>query len=156
MLPRLAEQIELSENSPEGDRGNAEMRIEGQPNAWALGDCALIINAFDNKPSPPTGQFAERQGRQAVPNLVRILKGEAPQPFRFKALGQLCSIGGYEAVAENFFRSTSGEGTEFLPLWHFSGSSMSHPEPNRLLCHQDMTTFQLNLDKLWDIVQTLP
>jgi CRP-like cAMP-binding protein len=45
-------------------------------------------------------QFAERQGRQAALNLVRILKGESTQPFRFKALGQLCSIGGYQAVAE--------------------------------------------------------
>src|SRR6266571_3900199 len=77
-----------------------EMRIEGQTNAWAIGDCAYIINAFDNKPAAPTGQFAERQGRQAALNVVRILKAEPTQPFRFKALGQLCSIGGYQAVAE--------------------------------------------------------
>jgi NADH:ubiquinone reductase (H+-translocating) len=77
-----------------------EMRIEGQTNAWAIGDCAYIINAFDNKPAAPTGQFAERQGRQAALNVVRILKSEPTQPFRFKALGQLCSIGGYQAVAE--------------------------------------------------------
>jgi NADH dehydrogenase len=77
-----------------------EMRIEGQANAWALGDCALIINDFDNKPSLTTGQLAERQGRQAALNLVRILKGEPTKPFRFKNLGQLCSIGGYSAVAE--------------------------------------------------------
>jgi NADH dehydrogenase len=54
----------------------------------------------DGRPSAPTGQFAERQGRQAALNLVRILNGEAAQPFRFNALGQLCSIGGYQAVAE--------------------------------------------------------
>ena len=81
-------------------RTTPEMRIEGHTNAWAIGDCALIVNAFDNKPSAPTGQFAERQGRQAALNLVRILQGEPTQPFRFKALGQLCSIGGYQAVAE--------------------------------------------------------
>jgi NADH:ubiquinone reductase (H+-translocating) len=85
-----------------------EMRIEGQTNAWAIGDCALIINAFDNKPSAPTGQFAERQGRQAALNLVRILKGEPTKSFRFKALGQLCSIGGYSAVAEMFGMRVSG------------------------------------------------
>jgi NADH dehydrogenase len=84
------------------------MRIEGQGNAWAVGDCALIVNAFDNKPSAPTGQFAERQGRQAALNLVRLLKGEPTQPFRFKALGQLCSIGGYSAVAEMFGMRISG------------------------------------------------
>ena len=81
-------------------RTTPEMRIEGQTNAWAIGDCAYIINAFDNKPAAPTGQFAERQGRQAALNVVRLLKAEPTQPFRFKALGQLCSIGGYQAVAE--------------------------------------------------------
>jgi NADH:ubiquinone reductase (H+-translocating) len=85
-----------------------EMRIEGQTNAWALGDCAFIINDFDKKPSPTTGQFAERQGRQAALNLVRILHGEPTKPFSFKALGQLCSIGGYQAVAEMFGMRVSG------------------------------------------------
>ena len=74
----------------------------------AIGDCAYIINAFDNKPSAPTGQFAERQGRQAALNLVRVLNGEPTKPFRFKALGQLCSIGGYEAVAEMLGVHASG------------------------------------------------
>jgi NADH dehydrogenase len=89
-------------------RTTPEMRIAGQTNAWALGDCAYIINAFDNKPSPPTGQFAERQGRQAALNLVRMVKGQPTQPFRFKALGQLCSIGGYQAVAEMMGLRISG------------------------------------------------
>jgi len=85
-----------------------EMRIEGQKNAWAIGDCSLITNAFDNQPSPTTAQFAERQGRQAALNLVRILKGQPTKPFYFKALGQLCSIGGYQAVAEMFGLRVSG------------------------------------------------
>jgi NADH:ubiquinone reductase (H+-translocating) len=89
-------------------RTTPDMRIEGQTNAWAIGDCALIVNAFDSKPSPPTAQFAERQGRQAALNLVRVLKGEPTQPFRFKALGQLCSIGGYQAVAEMLGMRISG------------------------------------------------
>jgi NADH dehydrogenase len=89
-----------------------DMRIEGQPNAWAIGDCAFIVNAFDNKPSPTTAQFAERQGRQAALNLIRILRGQPTQPFRFKALGQLCSIGGYEAVAEMLGMRVSG-----FPAW---------------------------------------
>ena len=85
-----------------------EMRIEGQKNAWAIGDCSLITNSFDNQPSPTTAQFAERQGRQAALNLVRILKGQPAKPFYFKALGQLCSIGGYQAVAEMFGMRISG------------------------------------------------
>ena len=89
-------------------RTTPDMRIEGQTNAWAIGDCAYIVNAFDNKPSPTTAQFAERQGRQAALNLVRVFEGEPTQPFRFKALGQLCSIGGYQAVAEMFGMRVSG------------------------------------------------
>ena len=89
-------------------RTTPDMRIEGQTNAWAIGDCAYIVNAFDNKPSPTTAQFAERQGRQAALNLVRVLKGEPTQPFNFKALGQLCSIGGYQAVAEMLGMRVSG------------------------------------------------
>jgi NADH:ubiquinone reductase (H+-translocating) len=89
-----------------------DMRMEGQTNAWAIGDCAFIVNAFDNKPSPTTAQFAERQGRQAALNLIRILRGQPTQPFRFKALGQLCSIGGYEAVAEMVGMRISG-----FPAW---------------------------------------
>jgi NADH:ubiquinone reductase (H+-translocating) len=89
-------------------RTTPEMRIEGQSNAWAIGDCALITNAFDNKPSNTTAQFAQRQGRQAALNLVRVLGGKPAQPFRFKALGQLCSIGGYSAVAEVFGLHISG------------------------------------------------
>jgi NADH:ubiquinone reductase (H+-translocating) len=89
-----------------------EMRIEGQVNAWALGDCAYIINAFDGKPSATTAQFAVREGHQAALNLVRVVRGEAVQPFRFKVLGQLCSIGGYQAVAEMFGMRVSG-----FPAW---------------------------------------
>lgn len=89
-------------------RTTPDMRIEGRTNAWAIGDCAYIVNAFDNKPSPTTAQFAERQGRQAALNLIRVLKGQPTQPFRFKALGQLCSIGGYQAVAEMFGMRVSG------------------------------------------------
>lgn len=85
-----------------------DMRIRGHINAWAIGDCALIINAYDGKPSLTTGQFAERQGRQAALNLVRVFKGEPTRPFRFKALGELCSIGGYQAVAEMFGMHVSG------------------------------------------------
>ncbi len=89
-----------------------DMRLAGFDNAWAIGDCAHIINAYDQEPSPPTGQFAERQGRQAADNIVRVMRGEPTQPFRFKPLGQLCAIGGHHAVAELFGQRLSG-----FPAW---------------------------------------
>ncbi|MCR6630365.1 MAG: cyclic nucleotide-binding domain-containing protein [Magnetospirillum sp.] len=85
-----------------------DMRLQGSRNAWAIGDCANIINAHDGEPSPPTGQFAERQGRQCAQNIIRAINGEPTRPFSFKVLGQLCSIGGHNAVAEMFGLRLSG------------------------------------------------
>lgn len=85
-----------------------DLRLRGRPNAWAVGDCALIVNALDQRPSPPTGQFAERQGRQCAQNLARVLHGAPTRPFSFRVLGQLCSIGGHSAVAELFGFRLSG------------------------------------------------
>ncbi|MBL9214456.1 MAG: FAD-dependent oxidoreductase [Opitutaceae bacterium] len=85
-----------------------DMRIAGQTQAWAIGDCAHILNAVDGQPSPPTGQFAERQGRQCAENILRGLRGEPTRPFAFRVLGQLCSIGGHSAVAELFGLKLSG------------------------------------------------
>jgi NADH dehydrogenase len=85
-----------------------DMRVSGLPNIWAVGDCAYITNAFDNNPAPPTAQFAEREGRQAAENIVRVLHGQPTRPFRFRPLGQLCSIGERRAVAEMFGFRASG------------------------------------------------
>ena len=85
-----------------------DMRVSGYQNVWAIGDCGFITNAFDNKPSPTTAQFAERQGRQAADNIVRVIKGQPTRPFYFKPLGQLCSIGGHRAIAEMFGFRISG------------------------------------------------
>lgn len=85
-----------------------DMRLQGRDAEWAIGDCASIVNAHDGEPSPPTGQFAEREGRQCALNIVRAIRGEPTRPFRFRVLGQLCSIGGHSAVAELFGFKLSG------------------------------------------------
>lgn len=85
-----------------------DMRLRGRANAWAIGDCASIVNAYDGQPAPPTGQFAERQGRQCANNIIRTMSGEPTRPFSFRVLGQLCSIGGHSAVAEMLGFKLSG------------------------------------------------
>jgi NADH:quinone reductase (non-electrogenic) len=76
--------------------------------AWAIGDCARIVNAHDGELSPPTGQFAERQGRQVAENIVRAMRGEPTRPFTYKPLGVFCAIGGRNAVANILGRRISG------------------------------------------------
>src|SRR5205807_398674 len=85
-----------------------DMRLKSRANVWAIGDCAWIINGHNNEPSPTTGQFAERQGRQCAKNIACIIKGKQATPFAFKQLGELCSIGGHSAVADLFGLHLSG------------------------------------------------
>lgn len=105
-----------------------DMRVKGHDNVWAVGDCALITNSYNDEPSPPTGQFAERQGRQAAQNIVRVIKGKETKPFYFRPLGQLCAIGGHNAVAEFLGFHISGFTAWFLwrSVYLFKLPSFSH------------------------------
>ena len=89
-----------------------DMRLRGIPNVWAVGDCAVIVNAYDQHPSPTTGQFAERQGRQVAENILRVLEGQPTRPFFYKSLGILCGIGELKAVAKILGVRLSG-----FPAW---------------------------------------
>jgi NADH dehydrogenase len=79
---------------------NPDMSVTGASNVWALGDCAVVPNAIDQSPSPPTAQFAMRQAKQLAANLARTFRGQPTRPFSFKALGMLASLGNRSAVAE--------------------------------------------------------
>jgi NADH dehydrogenase len=79
---------------------NPDMSVKGKDNVWAVGDCAIIPNAFDQKPSPPTAQFAMRQAKQLAANLLRTFSGQPTKPFSFKVLGMLASLGNRNAVAD--------------------------------------------------------
>jgi len=85
-----------------------DLRLKERPNAWAIGDCAWIINSENKEPAPTTGQFAEREGTQCAQNIIRAVKDQPTRPFRFKPLGELCSIGGHSAVADLFGMHLSG------------------------------------------------
>jgi NADH:ubiquinone reductase (H+-translocating) len=76
------------------------MRCKGRTNVWAIGDCAAVINALDGKGCPPTAQFASRQGAQCADNIVRAIDGQELQPFSFKQIGYLASLGHLSAVVE--------------------------------------------------------
>jgi NADH dehydrogenase len=80
------------------------LRITGQEHLWAAGDGAAV--PWDDqgvqKLSPPTAQFAVRHGILLGRNLAAALRGQPPQPFRYRYRGQLANIGKRAAVAEIF------------------------------------------------------
>ena len=81
------------------------MRVQDMPGVWALGDNAAVPNAAANgEISPPTAQYALRQGRCLADNLAAVLRGrpQQMQPFAYPGLGQLCLVGHRAGVAELF------------------------------------------------------
>jgi NADH dehydrogenase len=75
------------------------MRVVGREHLWAAGDCAAIPIG-NEKFSPPTAQFAMRQGRLLGRNLALALIDREPEPFTFTGLGELAAIGHRAAVAD--------------------------------------------------------
>ena len=72
------------------------LRVEGRERVWALGDAAAVPNTrtpgeFD----PPTSQHALRQARRLAKNLA----GD-PQPYGYRMLGQVATLGRYKGVAD--------------------------------------------------------
>lgn len=95
-----------------------DMRLPAYADVWAIGDCAIVPNAYDGKPAPPTAQFGEREGRQCAENILRVCRGEPTRPFRYRPLGVACGIGGRSGVAELFGLKFSG----FLAWWLWRSS----------------------------------
>jgi NADH dehydrogenase len=75
---------------------NGLLQVEGLEHVWALGDCAAVPNAATpGEVDPPTQQHALRQARR----LAKNLSGE-PQPYRYKMLGQVATLGRYKGIAD--------------------------------------------------------
>lgn len=89
------------------------LAVPGWPGVWAAGDAAEVPDVRTGRPHPPTAQHALRQGRHLARNLAAVIGGRAPTPFRFRALGQLASIGRRAGVARIFGVNFSG----FVAWW---------------------------------------
>jgi NADH dehydrogenase len=108
---------ELVESSPlPMERGrivvDADFSVPGFAGVWALGDCALAKNDYDGTVSPPTAQFAVRQGFHLARTLRRSLDGLSTKPFRYKSRGSMATVGRLNGVAQVFGLPISG-----LPAW---------------------------------------
>ena len=96
---------------PKAKNGRIEVEptlgVKGSDHLWALGDCA-VIPAPEGGFAPPTAQHATRQAKTVAENIVARLRGGALQPFAFKGLGKMGSLGHQSAVAEVFGIPISG------------------------------------------------
>jgi NADH dehydrogenase len=88
---------------PQSKKGKVQvgpdLRVQGRPNIWSLGDCAEVPNA-DGTPCPPTAQHAIRQAKTLAHNIAATLRGEPLQSFAFRSLGSMGSLGRHNAIAQ--------------------------------------------------------
>lgn len=95
---------------PLDDRGRVRveptLRVEGLAAVWALGDCAAVPNTHTpGQTDPPTCQHALRQARRLAKNLTG--PGE-PQPYGYRMLGQVATLGRFKGIADVMGVQVSG------------------------------------------------
>jgi len=77
------------------------LQVDGLDRVWAAGDCAQIPDVLNQgKSCPPTAQHALREGAAVAENVVAVLRGRRPRPFRFRTIAVLVALGHRTAVAE--------------------------------------------------------
>jgi NADH dehydrogenase len=82
-------------------RATADLRVDGVEGAWTAGDCAAVPDlTAPGTYCGPTAQHAVRQARRLADNMVRVLRGAAPEPYRHKNAGSVASLGLHKGVAQ--------------------------------------------------------
>ena len=75
-----------------------DLTVPGHPEVYVVGDLASVES--DGKPVPGVAGAAVQGGRHAVKNLLRTLRGEPREPFRYVDKGSLATIGRAAAIAD--------------------------------------------------------
>jgi NADH dehydrogenase len=73
---------------------DGQLRVQGVPGVYALGDCAACIDA-SGKPVPPRAQAAHQQADYLLKEFVRRAKGKPhdDKPYLYRDYGSLVSLG---------------------------------------------------------------
>src|SRR5246127_2270163 len=90
---------------------NDDLTIPGHPEVQVIGDLANFSHQT-GEPLPGVSPVAMQQGRCAARNILRMIRGEKPRPFRYFDKGSMATIGRNKAVADLKFFHLSG-----LPAW---------------------------------------
>ena len=76
----------------------AALTVPGRPDIFVAGDiCAFVL---DGAPLPGVAQVAKQQGAHAARNVLRAIRREPLQPFRYVNYGNVATIGRGAAVVD--------------------------------------------------------
>jgi NADH:ubiquinone reductase (H+-translocating) len=79
------------------------LQVHGMPDAWSAGDLAAVPDLTKEAPdatTAPNAQHAVRQARRLADNVVAVLDGQQPQPYRHSYAGSVASLGLHKGVAQ--------------------------------------------------------
>jgi NADH dehydrogenase len=91
------------------------LAVPGHPEIFVAGDICLLHH--DGAPLPGVAQVAKQQGAHAARNILRAIRGEALQPFRYRNYGNMATIGRGSAVADIGPFKASGLGAWLIWLF---------------------------------------
>ena len=77
---------------------NPDLTVPGHPEAYVIGDLASLMQ--DGSLVPGVAPAAMQEGRHAVKNILRSIRGEPLLPFHYHDKGSLATIGRKAAVAQ--------------------------------------------------------
>jgi NADH dehydrogenase len=91
--------------------GTSDHPIE---HAWAAGDDAAVpdLAAGPGAYTVPNAQHAVRQGKRLAKNLVAVLRGREPKPYRHRSLGTIATLGLGQGIFQSGPITLTG-----LPAW---------------------------------------
>ncbi len=75
-------------------------QLIGHPEIYAVGDCAAMITAEKPNGDPQVAQVAIQQAVNLAKNLINMQNSKPLNPFKYRDLGNMATIGRKEAVAE--------------------------------------------------------
>ncbi len=90
------------------------LRVRGVDRLWALGDAASVPDVQKGGVCPPTAQYAARQGKHCARNVLNVIRGSAPRPFRHRGYGQMAVVGKQCGIAQIGGWKLSGTGAWVL------------------------------------------
>ena len=76
-----------------------DLTLPGHPEVFVIGDLASL-NGADGKPLPGVAQVAIQMGRHAARNIGLAIEGKPYQPFAYRNLGNMATIGRASAIAD--------------------------------------------------------
>lgn len=90
-----------------------DLSVPGHPHVFVVGDLASSTHQT-GQPLPGVAQVAKQGGTHAAANILRLTRGESTEPFRYRDLGNMATIGRAAAVADLGWLRLSG-----FPAWIF-------------------------------------